>query len=42
MGAIKKAKPIQRSDDSNDMYDEEEGVVWPNDEEQSSSSGIET
>ena len=38
MAAIKKAKPLQRGDDSNDLNDEEEGVMWPNDEEQSQAS----
>ena len=42
MAAIKKAKPIERGEDNHDDLDEEEGVVWPNDEEQSSASGIET
>lgn len=42
MGAIKKAKPIERGDDGHEFFDEEEGVIWPNDEEQSSASGIET
>jgi hypothetical protein len=41
MGAIKKAKPIDRGEDNhNEFFDDEEGVIWPNDEEQS--SAIET
>jgi hypothetical protein len=34
MGAIKKAKPIDRGEDNhNEFFDDEEGVIWPNDEE---------